>query len=269
MFRRLTGIPEKWAVPLLAALLLVLPARGWSQALEFCFESENVRPWRTKDGSGLSFDLLDQVAAQEKLSFRYVGLPWKRCLHEMKAGRYAGAIGASFKPERMEFGAYPGTYPGGPPPDARRRMHIERYVVVRRKASPVDWDGRSFHQLDKPAGAPLGYSAVGDLRAAGVPVDDGAQTAADVLQKLLAGRVDAAVLQQGEVTALLAADGKLRERVELLARPFAEKPYYLMLSWRLLQTDTALAERVWSAIARERERPPYRDKEARALGLAP
>lgn len=266
MCRHLTGNP---AVPVFAVLLLVLPVQASAQSLEFCFESENVRPWRTKDGKGLSFELLDQVAVREKISFRYTGLPWKRCLHELKAGRYAGAIGSSFKPERVEFGVYPGIHSGGTLPDARQRLNIERYVVVRRKDSPVDWDGRAFHRLDKPAGAPLGYSAVGDLRAAGVPVDDGAQTAADVLQKLLAGRVDAAVLQQGEVVALLAGDTKLRERVEVLARPFAEKPYYLMLSYSLLQSDPDLAERVWSAIARERERPPYRDREARALGLAP
>lgn len=253
---------------LLAALCLLLPA--WAQAappaeLVFCYENENVRPWRTQAGTGLNFELLDSVAAELKLRFRYQGSPWKRCLFELKGNLHAGAIGASYQPARSEFGSYPQVAAGTP--DASKALHVERYVVVRRKGSPVGWNGKSFSDLARPAGAPLGYSAVDDLRRAGIGVDDGARTAGDVLHKLVAEHIDAAVLQQGETQALLSENAAWRNRLEVLPRPFAEKPYYVLLAHDLVQTQPELAAKIWGAIARARNNPAYRDKENRALGL--
>lgn len=256
-------------LPRLLVLLCLFLATGAQAApparLVFCFESENVRPWRTKDGAGLNFDLLDRAAADLGMNFRYAGLPWKRCLHELKSNLYAGAIGASYQPERSEFGSYPQVAAGTP--DASKALHVERYVVVRRKESPVAWNGKSFSGLTGPAGAPLGYSAVEDLRRAGIRVDDGARTAGDVLHKLVAEHIDAAVLQQGETQALLSENAGLRDRLEVLPRPFAEKPYYVLLAHDLVQAQPELAAKIWGAIARARNNPAYRDKENRALGL--
>lgn len=231
--------------------------------LVLCYEDENVRPWRTQDGRGLNFELLDQVAAGQGLRFRYLGTPWKRCLHELKNNVHAGAIGASFKPERLANGAYPRR--GELQADPSRALYVDRYVVVRRKGTRVDWDGKRFVHLDRAAGAPLGYSVADDLRRAGIPVDDGAQTAADVLQKLLRERIDVAVLLQGELVSLLAETPEWRDRLDILPRPFVEKPYYLLLSHRLVQSNPQLAEQLWNGIARERARPAWQEKERRAL----
>jgi polar amino acid transport system substrate-binding protein len=268
----LLHIVFRWTPPLAALLpLLAPPAHAAApDELVFCFESENVRPWRTKDGSGLNFELLDRVAADLGLRFRYIGLPWKRCLHELKGNRPAGAIGASYQAERSAVGSYPGIAPGNAAgnaqPDAGKALYVERYVVIRRQGSPVDWNGSSFSRLTGPAGAPLGYSAVSDLRRIGIRVDDGAQTAGDVLHKLAAERVEVAVLQQGETHALLAENAQLRNRLEVLPRPFAEKPYYVLLAHQLVQTQPELAAKFWAAIARARSSPAYRERERRALG---
>lgn len=248
-------------------ILFWLMAMPWQNAaaleneLVFCYENENVRPWRTKAGSGLNFDLLDRVAGELKLKFRYEGMPWKRCLFELKGNVYAGAIGASFKPERLEFGSYP----GGRQADVARMLYMERYVVVRRKHSPVTWNGKTFEQLRNPIGAPLGYSVVDDLRHNGHHVDDGTYTAGGVLQKLILGRIDAGVLLRGEISTLMAEDEKLRSKLEILPRPYIEKPYYLMFSHQQLESRPELAERIWSGLARERTKPAYLDKERRAL----
>lgn len=259
------------ALPRLLALLC-LSLTPWVQAadsqeeLVFCYENENVRPWRTKAGTGLNFELLDNVAAELKLRFRYEGTPWKRCLFELKGNRHAGAIGASFKPERIEYGSYPGSN-GDKQPDSSKLIYLERYVVVRRKGSQVGWNGSAFEQLNRPVGAPLGYSVVDDLKKSDVQVDDGAHTAGTVLQKLMLGRIDAAILLQGEMGSLLAEDARLKEKLEILPRPFAEKPYYLLLSHQLVQSRPELATRIWAMIARMRATPAYQEKERRALGL--
>lgn len=253
---------------LLALLSLLVPAAATQAAppldsVVLCYENENVRPWRTQAGTGLNFEVLDNVSARLKLRVRFEGVPWKRCLFELKNNRYIGAIGASFKPERMEYG----NYPGGNPPDSSKALYVERYVVVRRKGTAVSWDGRHFDQLNRPAGAPLGYSVVDDLRRSGIMVDDGARTAADVLQKLLFERIDVAVLLQGEMSSLLAEDARLREKLEILPKPFIEKPYYVLLSHELLKARPELAEQIWSGIAQARSNTAYQEKERRALGI--
>lgn len=254
-------------------ILSSLCLAAWAQAaapqeeLVLCYENENVRPWRTKAGTGLNFELLDSVAAELKLHFRYEGSPWKRCLFELKGNLHAGAIGASFTPERIEYGSYPGSNGDSHLPDSSKLIYSERYVVVRRKDSTVGWDGSAFAQLHRPVGAPLGYSVVDDLRRNGIEVDDGAHTAAIVLQKLIFERIDAAVLLQGEIASLLAEDARLKEKLEILPRPFAEKPYYLMLSHHLVQSHPELAARIWATIARVRATPAYQAKERRALEL--
>jgi polar amino acid transport system substrate-binding protein len=250
---------------LLGVLALVAPAQAAPplDSAVLCYENENVRPWRTKAGTGFNFEVLDDVAAKLKLRFRFEGVPWKRCLFELKNNRYVGAIGASFKPERMEYGIYP----GGNPPDSSKALYVERYVVVRRKGAAVNWDGKRFEQLNRAAGAPLGYSVVDDLRHSGITVDDGARTAVDVLQKLLFERIDVAVLLQGEMGALLAEDAGLREKLEILPKPFVEKPYFLLLSHQLVKTRPELAEQIWSGIRRVRSNAAYQEKERQALGI--
>lgn len=247
----------------LTAGLCNLPALAGDRELVLCYEDENVRPWRTHDGRGLNFELLDQVAASAGIRFRYLGTPWKRCLHELKNNVHAGAIGASFKPERLANGVYPQR--GELRADPGRALYVDRYVVVRRKGTAVDWDGKRFRNLERAAGAPLGYSVADDLRRTGVTVDEGAQTAPDVLQKLLRERIDVAVLLQGELASQLAETPDLRQRLDILPHPFIEKPYYLLLSHRLVQSEPQLAEQIWAAIARERARPAWQEKERRAL----
>jgi polar amino acid transport system substrate-binding protein len=167
----------------------------------------------------------------------YVPLPWKRCLSELKANTVDGAIGASFKPDRLEFGVYP----GGKSPDTNKRLYIERYVLVRRKFSPVQWNGRAFSNLDGAIGTQLGYSIGDMLQGMKLTVDDGSTTLPELMQKL-----------------------------EVLQTPLAEKPYFLMLSHQLVDTAPALAAEVWAAIEQQRKSAPYRHAEAQALeGIGP
>lgn len=246
-----------------ALLLAALPLFGQAEeALVICFESEDVRPWRHKDGSGLNFELLNRVARRANVTFRYEPAPWRRCFSEMHKGAVSGVLGASFKPERMEFGAYP----GGNPADARRSVYSERYLLVRRKGDKVDWDGSAIRHLDGPVAVQNGYSVGGDLRAINVGIDDGARSAADNLNKLLAGRVGAVAILAGEFSSLLGKEPALRDKVEALPRPLVEKPYYLILSHQLLKTRPEVAERIWSQIEAVRQSKEYLGMEAQALG---
>jgi polar amino acid transport system substrate-binding protein len=241
---------------LASSLLAGAPARAAARPdVPLCFEREEVLPWRTLDGGGLNFELLNEVARRTGVKFLYQSMPWKRCLAQLKANQVSGAFAVSFLPERLELGVYP----GGDKADPERRLHVDRYLLVRRKGTLVDWNGKAFQNLHGRVGFQLGYSVGDFLRGQGVPVDEGSQRADELLQKLLTGRVDAAALGGGD--ALRLVRGPLAGQLEIVPVALVEKPYFLMLSQAFVAQQPALAERIWKSIAEVRNSPAYRKRE--------
>jgi polar amino acid transport system substrate-binding protein len=223
--------------------------------LKLCFERQQVLPWRTLGGAGLNFELLDEVARRTGVSFDYRSMPWKRCLEQLKANEVDGAFAVSFNPERLVLGAYP----GGEHADPARRMHVDRYMLLRRKGSRVDWDGKTFRNLDGRVGFQLGYSVGEFLRAQQMPVDEGSQQSDELAQKLIAGRVAAAALGGGDAVRLMR--GPLGRQLEVAPTPLVEKAYYLVLSHKLARSEPALAARIWDTIGQVRTSAAYRKRE--------
>lgn len=240
---------------------LATPARAEPALLKVCVEAVDVRPWRTHDQRGLNFDLLNAAAVRAGVRLAYVPLPWKRCLAELKANAVDGALAASFRPDRLELGAYP----GGTSPDANKRLHTDTYVIVRKRGNRAMWDGKGFSQLDQPVGIQLGYSVGADLAAMNVPVDEGSGSLGELLLKLVAERIGAAAGLASEIRHYLADNPEMARQVEVLPAPLVEKPYYLMLSHALVKNRPALAEQLWNAIEEVRKSPDYRKAERAAL----
>ena len=239
---------------------------GKAEPLRLCYERADIRPWRRTDDTGLNFDLIRMAAARAKVPVAFVNLPWKRCLAQLQANEVQGLFAASFQPDRMAVGAYP----GGAKPDATRRLHVDRYVLVRRKGDDVEWDGKSLSRLQGPVGAQLGYSVVRLLQGLGVAVDDGSQTAPELLKKLLAGRVGAAALGGSDAAVYLAEGSAFAGQLEALPQALEEKPYYLLLSHQLLREQPDTAERLWAGLAQARQTPDYHKLERAAFAaLAP
>ncbi len=226
-----------------------------------CFERQEVLPWRTLDGQGLNFEMLNEVARRTGVRFDYQSMPWKRCLEQLKANQVDGAFAVSFTRARLGTGAYP----GGHVADASKRMHVERYLMVRRRGSRLDWDGRSFHNLEGGRiGFQLGYSVGDFLRQQQVPVDEGSQRADELVHKLLAGRLAGAAL--GGQDAMRLARGPLGAQLEVLPTPLVEKPYFLVLSRALAAREPQLAARLWKEIEQVRNSPAYRVRERAMAG---
>ena len=257
-----------FTIGFLASSLLFQPARAAGPALAarpaitLCFERQEVLPWRTLDGGGLNIELLNEVARRTSVAFEYQSMPWKRCQAQLKANQVGGAFAVSYLPERQALGAYP----GGLTPDPARRLHVDRYFLVRRKGSRIDWNGKAFRNLDGRVGVQLGYSVGDFLRSQGVLVDEGSQRSDELLQKLLSGRIEAAALGGGDAGRLVR--GAMAQKLEIVPAPLLEKPYYLMLSHDLAAREPALAERIWKAVAEVRGSPSYQKRE-RELSLVP
>jgi polar amino acid transport system substrate-binding protein len=245
----------------ICAALLPAAALAANDTLTFCVEAADVRPYRTRNGEGLNFILLNRVAESQGFRFVYQPMSWPRCLAQLKAGAVDGAIAASYKADRTEYGAYP----GGAIADPEKRLHTDRYVVLRRKGKGGDWDGKTFRDLEGRVGVQLGYSAIEQLQKLGVPIDDGAQSPDALMQKLAAGRVAMAAMLEGEARTLIARTPALADSIEILAAPLVEKPYYLLLSHPLLKSNPRQANAIWDGIEKVRKSPAYQKDERDAL----
>jgi polar amino acid transport system substrate-binding protein len=189
-------------------------------------------------------------------------MPWKRCLEQLRANKVDGAFAASFSPERLEVGAYP----GGRHVDRNKRMHIDGYMLVRPKGSKVEWDGNKFLNLDGRVGFQLGYSIGEFLRAKHVPIDEGSQQADELAQKLVAGRLAAAAF--GGADAERVVRGPLGAKLEMMPTTLVQKEYYLLLSHALVARDPKLAQRVWDSIEEVRTSPTYLKHALSVIDLA-
>lgn len=240
----------------LLALSLASASAAGKETVSLCFEQQDVLPWRTEKQGGLNFALLKMVGQRLDVHFDYQAIPWKRCLAELKSNAVDGAFAVSYKPDRRELGEYP----GGQQIDASKRMHIDSYVVIRKKGSKVEWDGKSFRNLDGAIGFQLGYSVGDVLRAQNVEVDEGSQRADELARKLIAGRVAAAAVGGSDAHGLMR--GPLGPQLEELPIPIIEKPYFLILSHGMLAARPQLAERIWRAIEEARNSAAYKKLEA-------
>ena len=247
----------------LAACAALAPVQAAQQdSITLCFERQEVPPWRTLDGGGLNFELLAEVAKRTGVNFDYQSMPWKRCLEQLKSNQVNGAFAVSFNRERMVLGVWP----GGEQADPAKRMHIDSYLLVRRRGSPIDWDGKAFRNLGEgKIGFQLGYSVGDFLRAQGVALDEGSQRSDELAQKLIAGRLAGAAMGGGDATRLLR--GPLGDTLEIVPRALIQKPYYLVLSKAFVAKDPQLAARLWDAVEQVRTSPAYRKREReRTLG---
>jgi polar amino acid transport system substrate-binding protein len=229
------------------------------ETVTLCFERVDVKPWRTEQLGGLNFELLRQVEQRLNIRFDFQSVPWKRCLAQLQANGYDGAFAVSFKDDRRALGIYP----GGASVDASKRMHVDRYMLLRRKGSNVEWDGKALRNLQGPVGIQLGYSVGDVLRGLKVEVDEGSQRADELARKLIAGRLGAAAMGGSDTGVIM--HGPMAAQLEVLPLPLVEKPYFLVLSHAVAQRRPELAQRIWNAMEQARNSPAYKKLERAAL----
>lgn len=159
-------------------------------------------------------EAVKRIGAEAKIE----SVPWARCLSELGNGGYDVAYAASFRADRAEIALYPKT-----------PLQTLAYVVV--VTNDVAGDAKDLAKLPQPILIPKGYSIADEVKkAAGVQVEDTAQTDLQNLQKLLAGRARTAVVEITVAKALiktLDAGAKLK----LLDPPVqAGRDYFLLVS---------------------------------------
>ncbi|MES3020503.1 MAG: hypothetical protein V4857_02850 [Pseudomonadota bacterium] len=237
---------------MLSALCVAAPLAFGGDILTFCYNKDTSYPWITPDRPGLALRLV--TLAAHKLDRRVIltGMPWQRCLTEVKAGRFRGALAASYAPERLDYGRYPTDSHGKP--DQSKRMFNEQYVLVRFKGSKVAWDGKTLLPADTRIATSFQVSIAATLRALGITVDDGSKGTDAVIRKLLLNRSDAAVILHSGALFEFHRHPEYAKKLEVVLPAIEEKSYYILLGHAV---EPELAQRIWDAVEQVRESPAY------------
>jgi polar amino acid transport system substrate-binding protein len=166
--------------------------------------------------SAITRAALDRSGLAMELHFR----PWVRALSELQQGVWDGIIGAWKNPERERFMAYP------------RSLGITNKIGFMARAGSK----LAVHDLGRLAGLKIGtvrdYANPPAFEAARLDRDEAVDDLSN-LRKLLAGRVDLALIDKGVAHHLLQTE--LREAAQALVwlePPVAEMPLYTALSRR-------------------------------------
>ncbi|RYZ65925.1 MAG: hypothetical protein EOP09_13505, partial [Proteobacteria bacterium] len=93
--------------------------------------------------------LLDKVSRELSVTVAITALPWKRCQESVRSGKIDAMVGAGDVAFNRDFSHFP-EHGGKVDPD--RSLGAARIMLVRRKGSRVNWNGRSFINLSTPVG---------------------------------------------------------------------------------------------------------------------
>jgi polar amino acid transport system substrate-binding protein len=236
------------------------------QTVKLTYENVDSYPWSMKGGSGVNLILLKMTdEALPEVKFEFVEAPWKRCLHNIENGITEGCFAASFKEKRLAYGYYPGTHNGGEV-DPNLRLHSSSYSLYVSKDSNIKVTGKmTIDGLTGKVAVPTGYSIGDDLAKAGYKVDAKSSKTINNFQKLSTGRVDAVAALTLNGDNILAKNPDLNAKFMTVQPPLVDKPYYLMLSKQFVNSNKALAEKIWMKAAEIRETQAFKDKAGQFL----
>jgi polar amino acid transport system substrate-binding protein len=172
-----------------------------------------------------------------------------RVLRSVELGEVDGAILFSFDAERGRLMTYPMK---GEQPDATRRLATLSYYLYRRRGGSINWDGTTLSNPENlTVGINAGFAIADMLAHLGIKLED-VQTTEQNLGKLRLGRIGAYAMQE-HIADPAIKQKHLENEIEKLPAPLATKHYYLTFSHKFYAAHPEIAEKIWSAIAEQRD----------------
>lgn len=230
---------------------LVLSSRAWATGpIQLCYDDADNFPWLIKDGQGLNNTIVDMAARRSGVNIKQVPFPWKRCLYNVETGAVAGGFAASYSVERAAFAVYP--LGVDCKPDPARRLKSDGYSLYRLKGGAAHWNGAEFVNLSGRVGSQRGYASAAELRAHGATVVEFSDKPEVAMKRLLQGDIELLALMTYEGDEQL-RDPAVAARVEKIASPFVQKPYFVIFNKAFYAANPKLVEDFWTALAAARE----------------
>lgn len=184
-----------------------------NRTLKVCWENEAKPPFlmfsSKTEPYGIMVDIVGTVFKENGYTLEHIIQPWKRCLHSIKNGKVDLVPNASYKLQRTEFSRY--SYP-------IYETNIALFYKANRFNSPPQFLSQEDIASYKVGGVSgFNYSFVHT----DVNIDVGAKSREHLVKKLIAERVDFALLQV-EVLNYLAKQKKV-DITSLDYVPFPDK----------------------------------------------
>ena len=208
----------------------------------------------SEDGQakGMYIDMIQKVLLNLNYIPKFYPKPWKRCLNDARDGKYDAIAGASYKPERAQYMTYPD--------DAKSakksfwRITQVEYVAITYHGSSYSFNG-DVKSLPRPVRAPLGYSIVDDLKAAGVSVLE-APDIMDCALQLVKSRRGTFVAPPQNASGIM-NDKRFKDKLIIHAKPIKSKSYFMPFAIKNQKLDQEQIMAIWNEIVRVREDQNY------------
>jgi len=252
--RKITrNTPIRFPILTIAAFLLGIGQTSAAE-LRLIYADHEVFPFFTGTGAetpakpGMSIELSLQCAAAVGAKPVLARLPVRRQFEELRAGNFDALVGLSYAADRAEYLVYP--VRDGKPDPARAAATIS-YVLYRPEGSSLRWDGKNITQAGGPLGVNSGFVLAADLRAKGIDVEEGPYDR-QLFPMMERGRVAAVATLENIGDYYLSRAGAAA-KVEKLQPPLSTRDYYIPVTRRFFDTNTALVENFWRCIAANRD----------------
>ena len=258
------------AVPMLVAALMTPLSPALAQRVDtahepprtwrVCITDLSLPPYLNNDPArlGVAERMLVDAGRQVGLNVQLMRYPMRRC-GALVDGDGADALLAGSTPgnqARFDFPMKAGAV------DVGRRLARINLLWIARGDGGFEWDGHTLAGKAPDSvlvGTRLGMPAAYEpLQARGFKVDVTSSTITQLMQKVVARRVDLAVGLQEEVEIAL-RDPALAPLV-MLPRPFLTSDFYAVVHKPLAPEMREIVEAWWTAIGRLREQPDYRPR---------
>lgn len=197
---------------------------------------------------GLSIDVIEQAAHLLDLEIKYVRLPGKRVLSQIKANQVDGGFIFSYSPERAKYASYPMIQRQV---DSSLRIATLDYSFYKLRDQALDWDGTKLNDLDGvPVGAHGGFSVTKKLKANEIMTLEIEST--DKLFEMLNKKRLAAIAIQSNIANSYIAEHHL-SNIEKVTPPISTKDYYLIFSLNFSNKNPELVRKIWKVISEIRD----------------
>jgi hypothetical protein len=236
-------------------------AGAWGQVPDVwkvCLPDYEVPPYLFKPGEseGALQRLVQDSAHQAGLKVSVLRLPPVRCDGMLERGEIHAVI-AGASPENLKIFAFPPKAGGGI--ESGKRLLQLRMILIKLRQQKWGWNGIGFTQSSGQSlliGTRSSNLVARDsLERLGAKIDPVAYSPEQLLAKVVAGRVDGAVMLEDEFKPL--RDTPNASLVEVLPPPFSVVDYYLVFRKDSAPSVQSLQGAWWSAIGAMRSSPPY------------
>ncbi len=233
-------------------MMILLPGSGYSQKVTINIVTDQAYWYpfiysQNDLAKGIHIDIVKKALLKLNYIPKFYPKPWKRCLRDIKKGSYDGIVSASCKPERAEYLIYP--------EDAKNltkslwRITQVEYIAITYFNSSYIFNG-DVKSLPLPVRAPLGYSIVDDLKAAGIHVLEAPDTI-DCARQLIKSKRGSFITHPQNAIGIL-YDNQFKGKLKIHPQPIKSKSYFMAFSIRNQKFDRKIIMEIWNEIVKVR-----------------